>query len=244
MEEEIEIKEASGVIPRAQILPIERELTQRRQERDSLIARRAQAGFALTEAEARLQEAELRRRAEINLERSETRAQLSVIVESLKSATDVVSRTALRAPVGGLVSALNVNTRGAVIAPGEEVLRIVPQDEGLLIEARLRPEDVAFVRPGLSANVKLTSFDFTIYGSLEGVVQRIGADAQTDEATGEIYFPILVETGSNALDHAGQTHAIRPGMVAEGDILTGERMVLDYLLKPFRKAQLEALRER
>lgn len=244
LEEEIVLKETSGVVPRAQILPLERELTTRRQERDSLLSRLEQARFSLTEAQARLQEAELLRRAEINLERSATRAELAVIDESLKSASDVVSRTALRAPVAGLVSALNVNTRGSVIAPGEEILRIVPQDEGLLVEARLRPEDVAFVRPGLSAQVKLTAFDFTIYGSLDGLVQRIGADAQTDEATGEVYFPIYVETIVNYLERGAERHDIRPGMVAEVDILTGERMVLDYLLKPFRKARLEALRER
>ncbi|AXI48764.1 HlyD family type I secretion periplasmic adaptor subunit [Sulfitobacter sp. SK012] len=244
LDEEIQIKTDSGVVPRVQILPIERERSSRRQERDGLRSRRDQALTALTEARARLAEAELQRRAEINIERSDTLNQLSVIQESLKSASYVVSRAALRAPVDGVVSALNVNTIGAVISPGEEVLRIVPIGDLLQVEARVRPEDIAFIRPDLPASVKLTSFDFTIYGALKGHVARIGVDAEQDEATGEIYYPIIVETEENSLQRGSTVLNIRPGMVASVDILTGERTVLDYLLKPFRKARLEAMRER
>ena len=244
LEEEIDIKTASGIIPRAQILPIEREKSSRLQERDALLSRREQARTAQVEADARLTEIDLQRRAEINIERSDTLNQLSVIEESLKSASDVVSRAALRAPVNGIVSMLNINTIGAVLAPGEEVLRIVPQDDSLQVEARVRPEDVAFIRPDLPAKVKVTSFDFTIYGALDGTVARIGADAEQDEATGEVYFPIIVETQSNTLSQGDTAFEIRPGMVASVDILTGERTVLDYILKPFRKARLEAMRER
>ncbi|SPJ31368.1 HlyD family type I secretion periplasmic adaptor subunit [Falsiruegeria mediterranea] len=244
LQEEIELKTESGVVPRAQIIPIERELSARRQEQDALVSRREQARAALREAEARLEELKLQRRAEISIERSDTLNQISVIQESIKSASDVVSRAALRAPVTGIVSVLNVNTIGSVVAPGEELLQIVPQDDRLQVEARIRPEDVAFVYPGLPASVKLTSFDFTIYGALDGQVMRVGADAQQDEATGEIYFPIIVETESNLLVRGDESHEIRPGMVASLDIQTGERTVLDYLLKPFRKAQLEAMRER
>ncbi len=244
LQEEIELKAESGVVPRAQIIPIERELSGRRQDQDSLVSRREQARAALREAEARLEELKLQRRAEISVERSDTLNQISVIQESIKSASDVVSRAALRAPVTGIVSVLNINTIGSVVAPGEELLQIVPQDDRLQVEARIRPEDVAFVYSGLPASVKLTSFDFTIYGALDGEVMRVGADAQQDEATGEIYFPIIVETKSNVLIRGDESHEIRPGMVASLDIQTGERTVLDYLLKPFRKARLEAMRER
>ncbi|MEP1425834.1 MAG: HlyD family type I secretion periplasmic adaptor subunit [Tateyamaria sp.] len=244
LDEEIQIKTDSGIVPRVQILPIERERSSKRQERDGLLSRKEQAKTALAEAEARLVEAELQRRAEINIERSDTLNQLSVIEESLKSASDVVQRAALRAPVNGVVSALNVHTIGAVIAPGEEVLRIVPMDDLLQVEARVRPEDIAFIRPDLEASVKLTSFDFTVYGALNGRVVRVGADAEQDETTGEIYFPIIVETDGNSLSRGDTVLQIRPGMVASVDILTGERTVLDYMLKPFRKARLEALRER
>lgn len=244
IDEEILLKAESGVVPRAQILPLERERTVKHQELDSIRSQHAQAISAEQEAQARRQEVDLQRKAEISIERSDTVNQLDIISETIRRATNLVGRAALRAPVTGTVSLLNVNTIGAVISPGEEVLLIVPQDDRLQIEARVRPEDIAFVRPGLAAKVKLTSFDFTIYGALEGQVARIGADAQQDEATGDIYFQIIVETTENALTHKGQSFAIRPGMVASVDILTGERTVLDYLLKPFRKAQLEAMRER
>jgi adhesin transport system membrane fusion protein len=244
LDEEITLRSDSGVVPRAQIIPIERERTAKRQERDGIVSRLAQAATALEEAEARVKELNLNRRAEINAERSETLNELSIIDETLKRATDVLERTSLRAPVGGIVSVLNVNTLGSVIAPGEEVARIVPADDKLEVEARVRPEDIAFVRLDLPAKVKLTSYDFTIYGALEGSVVRIGADAERDEATGETFFPIIVRTDSNALVKDGQTFDIRTGMIASVDILTGERTVLDYLLKPLRKARLEALRER
>ena len=167
IDEEIELRSKSGVVPRAQIIPIERERTAKRQERDGVISRRAQAIAAREEAEARVEELNLNRRGEINAERSETLNELSVIEETLKRASDVLERTSLRAPVGGVVSALNVNTLGSVIAPGEEVARIVPADDTLEVEARVRPEDIAFIRLDLPASVKLTSFDFTIYGALE-----------------------------------------------------------------------------
>ncbi len=244
LDEEIALRVASGVVPRAQIIPIERERTSSRQERDRLESQIGQSESALVEAEARLTELDLLRRAEINAERSETLNQLSVFDESIKRASDVVARTTLSAPVPGIISALNINTIGSVIAPGEEVLRIVPADDGLEVEARLKPEDIAFVRLDLPAKVKLTAFDFTIYGSLPGRVTRIGADAETDETTGRTYFPIIIETDQNVLIRGDQTHDIRPGMVASVDILTGQRTVLDYLLKPFRKASAEALRER
>lgn len=242
--EEIEIKNASGVIPRAQILPIERERAARRQEADELSAQLLSAQAALREAEARLKEIELQRRSDISADRADTQSKLEVLTELMKRAADVVTRANLRAPVNGVVASLAVNTIDEVIRPGEEVLRIVPVDDRLQVEARVRPEDIAFIRPGLRATVKLTSFDFTIYGALEGHVARIGADAETDETKGITYFPIIVETERNYLERGGERLEIRPGMVASVDIMTGKRTVLDYLLKPLRKARAEAMRER
>ncbi|MCV6825172.1 MULTISPECIES: HlyD family type I secretion periplasmic adaptor subunit [Halocynthiibacter] len=244
LDEEIELRADSGVVSRAQIIPTERERIAKRQERDSSASRLASAKVAVNEAEARLVELELNRKAEISTERSDTMNQLSVINESLIKASDIVSRANLRAPVDGIISSLNVNTLGSVIAPGEEVLRVVPLDDFLQVEARARPEDIAFMRPGLPARVKLTSFDFTIYGALDAKVERVGADAEKDETTGEVYFPVIVVTDETTLEHEGQAFDIRPGMVASVDIITGERTVLEYLLKPFQKARFEALRER
>lgn len=244
LDEEIALRVESGVVARAQILPLERERTQARQAQDVMRSDREQAQGAAREAEARLTELELQRRADISTERADTLNELAVIDEAIRRASDVVTRADLRAPVGGIVSALNVNTIGAVITPGEEVLRILPAEERLQVEARVRPEDIAFLRPDLPASVKLTAFDFTIYGALPGKVLRIGADSETDEQTGEVYFPIIVETERSTLERRGERLEIRPGMIAQVDIQTGERTVLDYLLKPFRKASAEALRER
>ena len=244
LDEEIELRASSGVVSRAQILPIERERVVKRQERSALLSRLAQGRSAEAEAQARLAELDLNRRAEISAERSDTLNDKAVIDESIKRASDVVARASLRAPVDGIVSVLNVNTIGSVIQPGEEVLRIVPDEDQLQVEARISPKDIAFVRPELPAKVKLTAFDFTIYGALEGAVLRVGADAEQDEATGEVYFPVIVETFDDTLEHDGRSYRILPGMVAQVDIMTGEQTVLDYLLKPFRKAQYEALRER
>ncbi|NDV53335.1 HlyD family type I secretion periplasmic adaptor subunit [Salipiger sp. PrR003] len=244
LNEEIDLKTSSGVVPRAQMLPLERERSGLLQARDGQTVALVQARAALREGEARLEEAALNRRAEVTAERAEIRNQLEIIDESIRRATDAVARANLRAPVDGIVTELNVNTVDEVIKPDEEVLRIVPADDMLQVEARLRPEDVAFVRPGLAARIKLTSFDFTIYGALDGTVARIGADAMTDEASGEIYFPVIVETATSTLSRGDQTLEIKPGMVASVDILTGERTLLDYLLKPLRKARAEALRER
>ncbi|WP_343504915.1 HlyD family type I secretion periplasmic adaptor subunit [Alloyangia pacifica] len=244
LNEEIDLKTSSGVVPRAQMLPLERERSGLLQARDGQAVALVQARAALREGEARLEEAALNRRAEVTAERAEIRNQLEVIDESIRRARDAVARANLRAPVDGIITELNVNTVDEVIKPDEEVLRIVPAGDTLQVEARLRPEDVAFVRSGLEARVKLTSFDFTIYGALDGTVVRIGADAMTDEASGEIYFPVIVETATSTLSRGDQTLEIKPGMVASVDILTGERTVLDYLLKPLRKARAEALRER
>jgi adhesin transport system membrane fusion protein len=244
MSEEIALRTASGVVPRAQILPLERERTGLRQERDSHVSRIAQAREALVEAEARLTDLKLQRRAEINTARAEAESDLAVIEEALRRAADVVARADLRAPVDGVISVLNVNTVGSVIAPGEEVLRIVPARKTLEVRGRVAPRDIGFIAVDDPARIKLTAYDFTIYGSLAGRVARISPDAAEDPQTGEVYYPVIIATEEDALEHQGARLPIRPGMVAEIDIQSGEHTVLDTLLKPFVKARYEALRER
>jgi adhesin transport system membrane fusion protein len=243
LDEEIALQTRSGVVPRARIIPLERERNERTRELDAIRSDAQQTRGEERAARARIDEARLNFAAEAREALAEALGELSVLEETLRSAQDVVRRSALRAPVDGVVTALAVNTIGGVIRPGEEVLRILPSDAALQVEARVRPEDIAFVRPGLEASVKLTAYDFTIYGALDGVVARVAADAEVDERTDESFFPVIVET-TGALIHAGRALDVRPGMVAQVDVLTGERTVLDYLLKPFRKARYEALRER
>ncbi len=170
-------------------------------------------------------------------------AELAVVQETMRAATDRVSRTQLRSPVRGVVNKINATTVGAVVQPGKDIVEIVPLDDGLLIEAAIRPQDVAFVKPGEEASVKLTAYDYLIYGALKGKVTRIGADTIAD-ADGKQFFRVIVRTEKNYLGKDEDKLPIIPGMVATVDLQTGKNTVLSYLLKPILRAKGEALRER
>ena len=172
--------------------------------------------------------------------KSKVQAELSIIAESIKAAEDAVRRTELRAPVGGVINQLNVATLGQVVQSGTTIAEIVPEDDRLLIEARITPKDVAFVRPGLSAKIRLSAYDYTKFGILDGVVERIGADTITDENQ-ETFYRVIVATKESA--RLPQELVIIPGMIATVDVETGERTVLEYLLKPVLKIRDRALRE-
>jgi adhesin transport system membrane fusion protein len=156
----------------------------------------------------------------------------------------------LRASVRGIVNKLNVTTVGAVVQPGANVMDIVPLDDSLLVESRIRPQDIAFVRPDQDAVVKLSAYDSSVYGSLKGKVERISADTITDEKAqrggqqADTFYRVMVRTDKNHLGTTERPLPILPGMVATVEILTGEKSVLDYLIKPARMLREEALRER
>ncbi|MEM9731882.1 MAG: HlyD family type I secretion periplasmic adaptor subunit [Pseudomonadota bacterium] len=169
--------------------------------------------------------------------------ELSVVLESIRGASDRVTRTALKSPVRGVVNKINVSTIGAVVQPGRDIMEIVPLEDSLLIEANIRPQDVAFIRTGEQASVKLTAYDYLIYGALQGTVERIGADTVEDKEGAE-FFKVIVRTAENALKRGDKSYKIIPGMVASVDIQTGRKTVLTYLLKPVLRARSEALRER
>lgn len=175
---------------------------------------------------------------------AEVGSELSVLREAIRAASDTVTRTALRAPVDGTVNRVTISTIGAVIQAGTPVVEIVPRDDTLLIEASIQPRDIAFIRPGQPASVKITAYDFVVYGALDGVVDRIGADA-VEGPDGRSAFQAVIRTDTMTLTAPdGTALPISPGMVAQVDIQTGRKTVLDYLLRPFRRAQAEALRER
>ena len=169
---------------------------------------------------------------------------LAVVEETLTAARDRVSRTALRAPVRGTVNRIGVTNVGSVVQPATVMAEIVPLDDSLLIEAEVNPRDVAFVRVGAPASVKITAYDYLRYGDLEAVVERIGADAlQTPEGTP--YFQVMLRTSDTSLSEAGDAPLdISAGMVASIDIQSGRKTVLQYLIQPVLRAQHEALRER
>jgi adhesin transport system membrane fusion protein len=155
-----------------------------------------------------------------------------------------VVRTEIKAPVSGIINALNVNTIGGVVRAGESLVEIVPVEDLLRVEVKVRPSDIAFVHPDQRALVKITAYDFSIYGGLEGAVEKISADTSIDEDTREVFYLVTVRTEDSALGTGPRALSIIPGMVASVDIMTGKKTVLDYLLKPINKARQEALRER
>jgi len=191
-----------------------------------------------------VREPRLRYLQEAQAELGQRLAEQAIVDESIRAARDKVTRTDIRAPVDGIVNALNVNTVGSVARPGEVLAEIVPLEDALRIEARIRPADIAFVHPEQKALVKITAYDFSIFGGLDGVVEKISPDSAIDEATREVYYTVTIKTLSNQLGGKNQNLSIFPGMIASVDILTGKKSVLDYLLKPINKARTEALRER
>ncbi|MBS5990574.1 MAG: HlyD family efflux transporter periplasmic adaptor subunit [Acinetobacter baumannii] len=163
----------------------------------------------------------------------------------VKGKSDTLNRTVFRAPVRGVVKEIDVMTLGGVIPPNGKIMTIVPLDEQLLIEARISPRDIAFIRPNQQALFKITAYDYAIYGGLHGKVTVISPDTIRDEVKqDQFYYRVYIRTDSDKLrNKQGKTFAITPGMVATVDIRTGQKTVLDYLIKPFNKAR-EALRER
>ena len=174
---------------------------------------------------------------------------LAVLDENIKSAQDRVARTELKSPVHGIVNKINVTTVGAVVQPGAILMEIVPLDDSLLVEGKIRPQDIAFIRPDQPAVVKITAYDPSVYGSLKGKVERISADTIADDKADrgerpETFYRVVVRTDKNHLGTAENQLPIIPGMVATVEILTGEKSVLDYIVRPVRTLRDEALRER
>jgi adhesin transport system membrane fusion protein len=187
-------------------------------------------------------------------EYDKNRSELEALIQAIKRDKDRLDRTVIMSPVRGIVNKIHINTIGRVIGSGEDIMEIVPADDTLLIEANIRPSDIAFVRPGQNAKVRFTAYDFAVYGSLDGKVERIGVDTVTAPNSGggqeadvnASYYSIRVRTDSNTLgrDRRGEDLAIIPGMVSEVDIVTGKKTILSYLLRPFNRAMERALRER
>ncbi|QDY43079.1 HlyD family type I secretion periplasmic adaptor subunit [Candidatus Pantoea soli] len=199
--------------------------------------------------QAQIVERRNRYQSDANTELARLELELSQVSENLIGRADVVERTTITAPVRGTVKNVRVNTIGGVIQPGEHILEIVPLEEQLLVEGKIRPSDVAFLRPGLPAKVKITAYDFAIYGGLDGHVEYISPDTLKDDqkaASGrpdDTYYRVLILTDKSTLHAGNKDLPIIPGMIATVEIRTGEKTILDYLLKPVLKAK-EAFRER
>ncbi len=176
---------------------------------------------------------------------SKANAEVDMLLAIIKGREDSVTRLTIRSPVRGIVKNIQVTTLNGVIPPNGDLMEIVPVDDRLLIEARLSPRDIAFIHPGQRALVKITAYDYAIYGGLEGEVETISPDTIQDKAKPEVfYYRVFIRTHQDYLvNKVGHHFSIVPGMIATVDIKTGEKTIVDYLIKPFNRAK-EALRER
>jgi adhesin transport system membrane fusion protein len=231
----------SGAVSDVELLRLERDVARYRGERDSASSDIPRIESAINEAMRKIQEVDLAFKNTARSELSETNAKLSALSEGSTALADRVKQTDIRSPVNGTVKQLRVNTVGGVVQPGKDLIELVPSDDALLLEARVLPRDIAFLRPGQKALVKFTAYDFATYGGLEATLEHISADSVVDEK-GNAFFLVRVRTLSTNL--GPQKLPIIPGMVAEVDILTGKKTVLAYLLKPILRARANALTER
>ena len=231
---------SAGAVSEVELLRLERDVNRFRGERDQADAQISRLRAAIREANQKIQDVELSFRNQVRKELSEVSAKLGTLSEGSLALEDRVKHAEVRAPVRGTVKRLLVNTVGGVVQPGAEVVEVVPLDDALVLETKISPRDIAFLRPGQPATVKFTAYDFAIYGGLDAELDQIAADSVIDEE-GNAFFVVKVRTLKNSL---GEGLPIIPGMVAEVDILTGKKSILDYLLKPVLRAKANALTER
>ncbi len=232
-----------GVTPRVELLRMQRQVNELEQDLETGRIGVPKADAALAEAQRRQAERRAAFRSAAQQDLNAQRVQLRSLQESMTSVRDRVARTEVKSPVRGIVQRIKVNTIGGVIKPGDDLVEVVPMDDTLLVEARIRPSDIAFLRPGQDAQVKLTAYDYATYGILPGKLEYISADTIVDEQ-GQSYYRIRVRTAATYLGTEDRPLHIIPGMVAQVDVLTGKKTVLEYLLKPVIRARNNALRER
>lgn len=231
----------SGAVSEVELLRLERDVSRYRGERDMASAQITRLQAAISEAQRKIEEVELTFRNDAGKELSETNAKLSSLAEGSVALSDRVKQSSIRSPVKGTVKRLLINTVGGVVQPGKDMIEIVPLEDALLLEAKVQPRDIAFLRPGQPAMVKFTAYDFSVYGGLEGTLEHIGADTVMDDK-GNAFYVVRVRTNKPGFGDANLP--IIPGMVAEVDILTGKKSVLAYLLKPVLRAKSVAMTER
>lgn len=232
-----------GAVSPVEILRLRRSNVELRGQLDATSLAIPRAEAAANEIRSKLQESQMTFRSDAAKELNQKRTELNKLNANTLAIDDRVSRTTVVSPVKGIIKTLKVNTVGGVVQPGSDMVEVVPVEENLLVEARVRPQDVAFLHPGQPAMVKFSAYDYTIYGGLKGKLELISADTVTDDK-GNAFYVIQVRTDKNHLGGDTKPLLIIPGMTATVDIITGEKSVLDYLLKPVLKARTEAMRER
>ena len=233
----------AGAVSEVDVIKRERQVNDLRGDLEAVKLSIPRLKSTILESENKIKELVIRSKSESREELNEVAAEIPRILESIDTLQDKVSRTEVRSPVHGTIKQLLVNTINGVVQPGMDLVEIVPIDDALIIETKVRPSDIAYLFPGLKAIVKFTAYDFAIYGGLEAEVIHISADSITDEKD-ESYYLVRVKTLKNYLGATEDSLPIISGMVAQVDILTGKKTVMDYLLKPILKTKQKALNER
>jgi len=244
--EELKITEplaAKRVVSKMDLLQLKRQVNDLQGDLESARLSLPRLQLAQREAHRRIEERFLNFQAEAQRELVTVQTEAAALGEALAADSDRVNRTDVRSPVRGTIKSLLVNTIGGVIQPGQDLVEIVPLEDSLLVEAQIRPADIAFLRPQQPAVVKVTAYDFAVYGGLDAEVETISADTITDDR-GDSFFRVRVRTSSNSLGKVGEPLPIIPGMTTQIDILTGQKTVMDYLMKPILRIRNEAFRER
>ncbi|ALG66955.1 HlyD family type I secretion periplasmic adaptor subunit [Beggiatoa leptomitoformis] len=232
-----------GVMSEVELLRLQREASDLKGNLEGIRLSIPRAETAVDESERKSKEIAATFRASALTELNDNKAELARNAESGLALEDRVTRTLVRSPVKGTIKRVKVTTVGGVVQPGMDLVEIVPLEDTLLIEAQIRPSDIAFLHPGQVAMIKFTAYDFSIFGGLQAHLEHISADTILNERN-EAFFLIQLRTEQNFLSNGDKSLPIIPGMTVNVDILTGKKTLLNYLLKPLKKVHDEALRER
>jgi membrane fusion protein, adhesin transport system len=235
---------AKNIVPQTELMTAQREAVDIQGRLAAAREGVSRAAAGVREAQAQVSEARLQFAQDALNERSQINTKIAVNQQTMRGAQGRVDRSEIRSPVNGVVNDVQVNTVGGFVNPGEKIMQIVPLGEKLLIEARISPSDIAFIRVGDRANVKVTAYDFSIYGGINGRVAQVSADSIYDEVERQAYFTVVIETDRSYLVVGKKRLPITPGMICDVEVMTGRKSVLSYLLKPVLKARSQALTER
>jgi len=232
-----------GSAPRMELLQLERIIKEKTAELNGYTSSVPRIRASIEEARGRISELETNMKAQAQAELSAKLVEVNEIKERLAALQQRKGRTELKSPVNGTIQEITVNTIGGVVRPGEDIIKVVPKDDQLIVEAKVRPSDRAFIYPGQKAVIKITAYDFSIYGGLDGELVDISADTIEDQE-GNTFYRVKLRTDKTELVRKGEVLPITVGMVASVDILTGKKTVMQYLLKPFVKTLDNAMNER
>lgn len=235
---------AKNIVPQTELIDARREVIDLQGRIAAAREQASRANAAVSEALSQANEARFTFRQDALSEASQVNQKIAVNQQSLSGAGGRPGRMELRSPVDGVVNDVQVTTIGGFVQAGEKVMEVVPMGDKLLVETRVKPSDIAFIKVGDKALVKVTAYDFSTYGGLDGRVVQVSADSIYDEVERQAYFNVIVETDRAYLFAAGRRLPIAPGMMTDTQIITGRKSVLSYLLKPVLKARSDALRER